>query len=175
MGLFDFLRNDFGDGAGGAPGAGGGGGAEGGPGAVPARPAPSTYGPSDRAAARRAREDEETDEFGLHKPAVSWTERLTDYVAPSEVMNDPNTPWYEQIGRGFGAVPAVLAGHVMDALSPVDTRGDWHVPKGPILSDLAEGAEKERYQRERAEKQAELDERMKEEQQQSGTSDPVCQ
>ena len=94
MGLFDFFTGDMDAGAGGAPAAG----PEGGPSSLPPTP-------DDRAAARRAVEDQPLDEYGLHKPAVSWTERLVDYTAPPEVMNDPDVWWGEQIARGFLAAP----------------------------------------------------------------------
>jgi len=145
MGFFDFLTGDArqdNEGAGGAPAAG----PEAGPSQI--------VTPSDRADARREQEDKELDEYGLHKPAVPWTQRLPDLVAPPEVMNDPDASWGDQIMRGLAAGPAALAGHFMDQLSPVNTRGEWHVPM-PIFGELAEGEERERYQRERAEKEAE--------------------
>ena len=103
---------------------------------------------------RMAREDEELDEYGLHKPAETWTKRMTDYVAPPEVLNSTDIPWYSQIGRALGAAPMALAGHFMDQLSPVDTRGDLHFPF-PVLGEMAHGAEVNRYQQARREKEQE--------------------
>ena len=129
---------------------------------------PAPYGPSERAAARRAREDERYDEYGLEKPAVSYQERFMDYVAPKEVMNDPDTSAARKIAGSLAAAPAQLFGSVFDALSPVNTRGDWidgpwglPIPKGPIMTEVAEGEEKKRYQQERKEKQEELEKRMR--------------
>ncbi|MCW5801194.1 MAG: hypothetical protein KIT31_02180 [Deltaproteobacteria bacterium] len=114
------------------------------------------YGPRDtsydtaeaRARARRAEENERTDEYGLHKPAKSWTERLTDYAYPKEAANATDKPWYADL-NAFKAIPAGFAGHVMDALSPWDTRGDVHLNM-PILGEIGHGAEEAEYERKRA-------------------------
>lgn len=104
-----------------------------------------------KASARRDVENQATDEYGLHKPATSWTERLTDWMLPREAIQakDASSHWYSEIPRAMGAGFAGIAGHVMDNLSPVNTRGDWHVPV-PILGELAHGTEVDEYRRERA-------------------------
>lgn len=132
-----------GDGSGGAPSSDG---AEGSShGEVP----PAEDPQQSRIDARRAERDAPVDEYGIAKPATSWTETLTDAVAPPEILNDPSTPWYEQIARAVAAAPAGLAGHFMDNLSPVDSRGHLHMPI-PVLGELAHGAAEERYRKERA-------------------------
>jgi hypothetical protein len=101
----------------------------------------------DRASARRAEENKDTDEYGLHKPAKSWTERLTDYAYPAEVAQATDKPWYADLAA-FGAIPTALAGHVMDSLSPIDTRGDAHVNL-PILGEIGHGEHEAEYRRQR--------------------------
>jgi len=105
----------------------------------------------DKAKARRARENQHVDEFGIEKPAVPWTQRLTDYMLPSEAIQskDNASHWYSSIPRSFGACAAGFLGHFMDALSPFDTRGDFHVT-GPILGELAHSDKEAEYHRKRA-------------------------
>ena len=99
---------------------------------------------------RHAERDARVDEYGIAKPAVSWTTKIADDVGPPEIMNDPSTPWYEQIGRAAVAgVGAAIYGHAMDNISPVDTRGDWHVPV-PLLGEIAHGEAEAEYERKRA-------------------------
>jgi hypothetical protein len=102
----------------------------------------------DAAAARRAIEDQEVDEYGLHRPATSWTERLTDYAYSPEEAQCEDRPWYAD-GNAFLAAPAALAGHFMDELSPVDTQGNWHVPV-PILGEMAHANHEAEYEAQRA-------------------------
>jgi hypothetical protein len=106
----------------------------------------------DRAAARRAEENQRYDEYGLEKPAVSWTERLNDYAYPDEVAQATDKPWHADL-QAVGTIPASLYGHAMDAVSPFDTRGDLH-PTLPIVGEIAHDAEKTRYQQARAEAEA---------------------
>src|SRR5262245_16336006 len=99
---------------------------------------------------RHAERDARVDEYGIQKPAAAWTTKIADDVAPPEIMNDPSTPWYEQIGRAAVAgVGAAIGGHFMDNLSPVDTRGDWHVPI-PLLGEIAHSEAEAEYERKRA-------------------------
>ena len=104
---------------------------------------------------RRAKRDARVDEYGIEKPPTSWTEKLTDKVAPAEILNDPSTNPLETVGRALAAAPAALAGHFMDSLSPVDTRGDWHVNM-PILGEIGHGNEVAEYQKKRAEHEEEM-------------------
>ena len=106
------------------------------------------YEYQDPAPAPAPYQDPRIDEYGLHKPAESWTETMTELAYPSEIAQDPNREWYQD-GRAFLAAPAGLAGHFMDELSPIDTNGDWHVPM-PILGEMAHGNEEAEYQRQRA-------------------------
>lgn len=107
------------------------------------------------ASRRRAVENQRTDEYGLAKPAVSWTERLTDIAYPPEVAGS-DRPWYVDM-RGFLAIPAAGAGHVMDELAPFDTRFDLRMPK-PVLGELGHGAHVAEYQQEHAEAAARAEE-----------------
>lgn len=123
----------------------------------PAVPAEGTHRGAIDAAVdkRRAQRDAEIDEYGIAKPAVSWTEKLTDAVAPAEVINDKDTAWYETIGRTLLVAPAAIAGHTLDAIAPVNTRGEFKLPF-PILGEMAEGDEQGRYMREREEHEERL-------------------
>lgn len=100
-----------------------------------------------RAAARRAQENEHVDEYGLAKPAKSWTERLTDYAYPSEAAQATDRPWYADL-NAVKAIPAGFAGHVMDELSPVNTRGEFQA-NWPVLGELGRGQEEGEYYQKR--------------------------
>ena len=85
---------------------------------------------------------DEYDEYGLKKPHKSWTEKAGEYFTP-----DADDTWYEEIGKGFAAIPAVIGGHILDN-NPI-TGGV------PILGEIAHEEEKNRYREARAAKEAE--------------------
>jgi hypothetical protein len=124
---------------------------------------------------RRAERDSRFDEYGIEKPPISWTEKLVDWAAPEEIMNDPSTSSVEQLGRGFLAAPASFAGHVFDEISPFNTRGEIKLPV-PILGELAHAEEESRYERKREayEEQLREDAARVETEQTSSTTNPYA-
>lgn len=84
-------------------------------------------------------QDQQYDEYGLAIPKKDWTGLAADALAP-----DPDDAWYEELGKGVGAIPAVLGGHFLDQMPIIGGPA-----MGP-LNDLAHEGENLEYQRQRA-------------------------
>jgi hypothetical protein len=78
--------------------------------------------------------DPNIDEYGLRIPEKTYMEKAADFWTP-----EPDDPWYEQIGKGFGMAASVYPAYIADGIGQV-----------PILGEMADGEERVRYERQRA-------------------------
>lgn len=82
--------------------------------------------------------DPNIDEYGLRVPEKTYIEKAADYWTP-----EADDPWYEEIGKGFGMAASVYPAYIADGIGQV-----------PILGEMADGAERVRYQQQRASAEA---------------------